>query len=575
MALTSSEHVKTRRGPLSFAPVTTLTLLIVPVIAGLAFTLAPAFGYLPALGGTKLTLEPFQNLFAAPGIWQSIFLSVSTGLMATILSLSITLLILAGWQGTKAFLYLERVLSPLLSVPHAAAAFGVAFLIAPSGWVSRLISPWATGWERPPDLLIVQDPWGLSLTLGLVVKEVPFLLLMSIAALPQARAAQRLTLARALGYRRITGWLKTVFPAIYQQIKLPLYAVLAFSLSVVDMAMILGPTTPPPLAVQTLKWMSDPDLNLRFQAAAAASLQFLIVLGALALWKLAEHLFARLGRHWAGSGGRGNAALETIARGLGLILGVLSALFILAGLSALALWSVAGLWSFPMALPDAASLSTWMRHLPNLMPALGNTCLIASVTSVLALTLTIACLEAEHRFGLTPGTRSLVLLYVPLLVPQIAFLLGLQTLAITLGAGDTIIAVIAAHLIFTLPYTFLSLVDPWRAWDNRYATVSRALGASENRTLFTIRLPMLLRPLLTAFAISFAVSVGQYLPTLLIGGGRITTLTTEAVALASGADRRLIGVTALMQTIAVILPFLIALALPRFAFRHRKGLTHG
>ena len=40
--------------------------------------------------------------------------------------------------------------------------------------------------------------------------------------------------------------------------------------------------------------------------------------------------------------------------------------------------------------------------------------------------------------------------------------------------------------------------------------------------------------ILTAAAVGFAVSVGQYLPTLLIGAGRLPTITTEAVALASG-----------------------------------------
>ena len=43
---------------------------------------------------------------------------------------------------------------------------------------------------------------------------------------------------------------------------------------------------------------------------------------------------------------------------------------------------------------------------------------------------------------------------------------------------------------------------------------------------------MLLRPLLIALAVGFAVSVAQYLPTLFAGGGRFSTLTTEALSLA-------------------------------------------
>ena len=48
--------------------------------------------------------------------------------------------------------------------------------------IARGLSPWATGWQDPPDLLILNDPMRLSLTLGLVAKEVPFLLLMALAA---------------------------------------------------------------------------------------------------------------------------------------------------------------------------------------------------------------------------------------------------------------------------------------------------------------------------------------------------------------------------------------------------------
>jgi putative thiamine transport system permease protein len=69
-----------------------------------------------------------------------------------------------------------------------------------------------------------------------------------------------------------------------------------------------------------------------------------------------------------------------------------------------------------------------------------------------------------------------------------------------------------------------------------------------------------------------AVSVGQYLPTLLIGGGRVQTITTEAVALASGGDRRVIGVTGLVQTGAAMVGFAAALLLPRMLWRNRRGM---
>ena len=85
---------------------------------------------------------------------------------------------------------------------------------------------------------------------------------------------------------------------------------------------------------------------------------------------------------------------------------------------------------------------------------------------------------------------------------------------------------------------------------------------------------MLTRPILTAAAVGIAVSVGQYLPTLLVGGGRVATLTTEAVALASGGDRRAIGVYGVAQTLAVMVPFAAALLIPALLWRNRRGM-HG
>lgn len=560
---------------LPWAPALTLAALLGPVAAGLIGTLGPAFGYMPALGGQAPSLAPFAALFAWPGLARAAMLSLGVGLLATALSLALAMLITAGWSGTRTFRLVERTLSPLLAAPHAATAFGLAFLIAPSGWIARLLSPWATGWAQPPDLLIVQDPAGLALALGLVAKEAPFLLLMTLAALPQARPEPSLRIARALGYGRVTGWFLTVFPAVYRQIRLPVFAVLAYSTSTVDVAIILGPNAPPPLAVQVVRWMNDPDLALRFQAAAGAMLQLGLALLALALWRGAEALGARLFARRAVSGARGRPGAERALRALALGCGCLCALAVFAGLAGLAIWSFAGLWRFPEALPDTLGARSWLRHGPGLLAPARETLAIAGISTLAALTLVIACLEAEHRHGLRPGGRALGLLYLPLIVPQAAFLVGLQGFALAAGIDGDRLAVAAAHLVFALPYVFLSLAAPWRAWDLRQAAAARALGAGPDRVLWAVRLPMLLGPILVAAAVGFSVSVGQYLPTLLIGAGRVQTLTTEAVALASGGDRRAIGVHALAQAAAALAPFLLAILLPRILWRDRAGLRDG
>ena len=240
---------------LRFVPIITLFFMVGPVSAGLIGTILPSFGILPALGGDGVSLDPWRALLTQPGLDLSIRLSLINGLAATLISVVIVMLFCAAWQGTRVFRVLQRLLSPILSVPHATAAFGLAFLIAPSGWIARLVAQVA-GWDRPPDLAIIHDPIGLAMIVGLVIKEIPFLFLMTLAALPQADTDRTAQVTASLGYGRITGWFKVTLPRIYPQIRLPVLAVLAYSTSVVDVAIILAPTTPAPLAVRILGWQA-------------------------------------------------------------------------------------------------------------------------------------------------------------------------------------------------------------------------------------------------------------------------------------------------------------------------------
>ena len=91
--------------------------------------------------------------------------------------------------------------------------------------------------------------------------------------------------------------------------------------------------------------------------------------------------------------------------------------------------------------------------------------------------------------------------------------------------------------------------------------------------LLQVRLPLLLRPTLVAFAIGFAVGVGLYLPTLFAGAGRIATLTTEAVTLSSGADPRVMGVYTMLQAFVPLGVYAAARLVPWLLYARRQGMA--
>jgi putative thiamine transport system permease protein len=165
------------------------------------------------------------------------------------------------------------------------------------------------------------------------------------------------------------------------------------------------------------------------------------------------------------------------------------------------------------------------------------------------------------------------LIYLPLLVPQVAVLYGLSVVFLRLGLPAGVAPVIWGQVLFVFPYVMLALSDPWRALDRRMVRAAAALGAGPWRRLFAVKLPILLRPVMTAAAIGFAVSVAQYLSTLYLGAGRVATLTTEAVTLSSGSDRRVTAVYATLQAALPLFAYVSALILPAVLHRHRRALS--
>jgi putative thiamine transport system permease protein len=346
----------------------------------------------------------------------------------------------------------------------------------------------------------------------------------------------------------VAAWLEVALPELWPSLRLPVVAVLAYGLSAVDMALVLGPTAPPPLAVLVLRWMMDPDLDRRFVGSAAALLVLALTLLLVLSGRFVERLVSRPFRVAPVLA----EAVDLVGRTGALVLPALA----LAGLLLLTVWSFASSWRFPALFPIGPDLTAWRAALPLLGPVAIATALLALASVALALPTTIAALEAPGRGRLT------ALLWLPLLLPQVGFVFGLQVLFVRLGLAERAGGLVLGHLVMVLPYLWLMLRGPWQRFDPRLRAAARCLGCGPVATVRKVVLPVLFRPILAAAAIGFSVSVAQYLLTLAIGGGRFPTLATETMALVAGGDRRRIGVAALLLAVLPLLATAFALLLP-------------
>lgn len=223
---------------------------------------------------------------------------------------------------------------------------------------------------------------------------------------------------------------------------------------------------------------------------------------------------------------------------------------------------MADTWFFPALWPDGLSWDAWRSA--NVAP-FWTTLWLTLVVSLLGLPLVLIWLEWGPQ-------RWNAVLYLPLIIPTLPLVAAQYATLLRLQLDATALALVWSHLLWVLPYMLLALVGAYRAFDARLMTSARALGCSPLQACLRVKWPLMLRPMLAAWAVGFAVSVAQYLPTLFAGAGRFDTVTTEAVALSAGGSRQVLAVQALLQVALPLAAFALATLLARAWGRHHQGV---
>jgi putative thiamine transport system permease protein len=512
----------------------------VPVV--LLFLLPLLFSFLLLLPGL-FDAQSFAALFQHPQFWGAVRLTLLTGVTSTTLALGLAIVIVMGAG--------HRLLSQsavFLALPHLALAMGLGFLLAPTGLLARIF----VGGATPPDWQLVQDPWGFGLTMALVLKETPFLV-WAMAQVIQGdelrlRFQQESVLARSLGHGPVSTFLKIILPQVLPRVVWPLVAVLSYGLTVVDMALVIGPAQPPTLA--QLLWTDLNDGESLINARGAAGTLVLsggILLLVLLLWvalKATRPILRRL----LTAPARAEWNFKLMSRAMWWLWPVVYAAVIFA----LALQSFSLHWPYPDLLANSFSARAWINIGQNAKPfftslALG---LLTSTFSVLAIVVWLETLP--QRFDRLAMFAATLMLCVPALLVS----LGQYRLLLQLGWIGTGFGLFSAHLLPVMAYVFVMLQGPYRGYDQRWLSVGQGLGVARFKFLMQVKWPMLRGAITSAGAIGFAVSIVQFVPAQLAAAGRFSTLPMEAVTLSSGGNRALISAYALVLMLLPLLGFI-------------------
>ena len=109
----------------------------------------PLTAALPVALWQGLDAAAWQRLLADPQWPRALALSVQCGVVSTLVALALACTFVMHLHGSRAWPRLVRALGPMLAVPHAAFAIGLALLVMPAGVLARLLAL-PLGWTAPP-----------------------------------------------------------------------------------------------------------------------------------------------------------------------------------------------------------------------------------------------------------------------------------------------------------------------------------------------------------------------------------------------------------------------------------------
>jgi putative thiamine transport system permease protein len=521
-----------------------------------------------AVGAQMFDAAAWQALWADPQTWRAWGVTLWTGLASTGLAwITVSHVLASAFIRQQLGRWLSH-LPAFLATPHAAMAIGLVLWLSPSGWALRLVSPGLTGFDAPPPWFTTQDPWGLGLILALWLKEVPFLLWVAATQMQREDLRRRwqaeYVLAQTLGRTPAQAFAQIIWPQMAPRLRWPLLAVLAYGLTVVDMALIIGPATPPTLAVLAWQWLSDADLLTQSQGVAAAGwlTGMVLVAGVLVVGLVG----AAPSRRMLGHGQRLMLAWAAYLPKPSFVVGwppnVVWKLILTTYASiwfALTVGSVSGVWPFPQVWPELWTPVAW-QQVASSAHTVWTTLGLGVASASVCLLWSVAWLELAPRRWQQASQPWFLL---PLVLPSVIWVVGLYSLALHTRLEGQWLGLSLAHAVMVLPYVLLALVPAYQAVDPRQAALVASLGHGRWVYLSRVKWPLLKRAIASAWAVGFAVSVAQYLPTLYVGAGRFATVTTEAVTLAAGAQRSLMSAYAALQMLLPIAAFALAAWLGR------------
>ena len=190
--------------------------------------------------------------------------------------------------------------------------------------------------------------------------------------------------------------------------------------------------------------------------------------------------------------------------------------------------TVSTFWPYPALLPEVVSAEyysyVFIQNRQTLMAVI-TSILMAFLVTLISLVIAVPAGKSIACYSYRGRGFVKILALVPLIVPSVAVVTGIHISMIRLGLTGTFFGVALIQALFALPYAIRVMTNVFEITGRQLEQQAAVLGAGEFMIFSKVTLPRIMPGILSAGALSFTVSIAQYITTFMIGGGRIITLT--------------------------------------------------
>ena len=199
----------------------------------------------------------------------------------------------------------------------------------------------------------------------------------------------------------------------------------------------------------------------------------------------------------------------------------------------------------------------WYQRLferDDILLALLNSLKVAIAASTISMALGTAAAFAIHRYQSRLQETHRMMVYVPLVLPDILMGMSLLLLFITAGLSLSLITITIAHITFCLSYVTLVVLARLQDFDKNLVEAARDLGATGFQAFTKVTLPILLPGILAGGLLAFTLSIDDYVITFFVKGPGADTLPTLVYSMIK-KSRELPVINAL-STLMLLLTFI-------------------